>query len=104
MLLKPVAGRPGLPPIKYMGCSNNNTAANSGLWIWGFKEMGSRPAKHLGWSAHAHANYAMHPCNFRGLLIVLSEYIVHDYFISLSLHSTRRASSESALQVRHSGH
>ena len=24
--------RPGLPSIKYIGCSNNNVAANNGLW------------------------------------------------------------------------
>ena len=36
-LLKPRAGRPGLPPIKCIGRSNNNTAANSGLWTLGFK-------------------------------------------------------------------
>ena len=29
--LDPISGRPGLPPIKCVGCSSNNTAANSGL-------------------------------------------------------------------------
>ena len=36
VLLNPQAGRPDLPPLKCIGCSNNNTAANSGLSTWGF--------------------------------------------------------------------
>ena len=31
------SGRPGLPPIICVGCSNNNTAANSRLLEWAFK-------------------------------------------------------------------
>ena len=38
--LKPLAGRPGLPPMNCIGRSNN-TAANSGLWTQGFKSKGS---------------------------------------------------------------
>ena len=32
--IKPQAGRPGLPYLKCIGRSNNNTAANSGLTTW----------------------------------------------------------------------
>ena len=36
LTLNPQAGRPGLPPLKCIGRSNNNnTAANSGLSTWG---------------------------------------------------------------------
>ena len=33
----PMAGRPGIPRIKCIGRKSNNIAANSGLWILGFK-------------------------------------------------------------------
>ena len=36
-VLNTEAGRPGLPPLKCIGHSNNNTAANSGLSTWGFE-------------------------------------------------------------------
>ena len=36
LCLRPIAGRPSLPPVKCIGRNNNNTAANSGLWTVDF--------------------------------------------------------------------
>ena len=64
----PQAGSLGLPLLKCIGCSNNNTAANSGLWTLGFKPL---MVRHGGSSAGSYLADPTSPIPSHCVVIIL---------------------------------